>query len=92
MTDLQNALWPLLPILLLLCLLPLLVMVLHRITTDPVARAFAPPALWPLMAIYDLIRWTWSSRKIVVTIEYDDPCVIKRIRPDEPLDGAEDPL
>jgi len=44
------------------------------------------------MAIYDLIRLTWSSRKIVVMIEYDDPIVVKRIRPDEPLDGAEDPL
>ena len=95
MTDIQNSLelfWRLLAIpLLFCCLLPLFIIV-HHVTTDPVARALAPPGLWPFMAIYDLIRLSWSSRKIIVFIECEDPIVIKRITPDMPLDGAEDPI
>jgi len=50
------------------------------------------------MVIYELLRYACEIRvrrhpqRIVVTIEYDDPIVVKRIRPDEPLDGAEDPI
>ena len=95
MADIQNSLddsvslWQHLAISLFLCLLPPLMMGLHHIMTDPVARMAAPPALWPLMAIYIMIRGSLHPPRKV--LEYEDPISTTWIRPDPPLDGAEDP-
>jgi len=94
--NLPISFWPFLTIPLVFCLLPVLIILLHPVMTDPVARAQAPLALWPLMLLYTLLIGSYSPVRqpirVIKLLEYDDPVATTTWRgPDPPLDGAEDP-
>ena len=88
--------WPFLAIVLFLCLVPLVVLSVHHVANDPLARAYSYPSLWLFLVLYELLRYACEIRvrrsRVLVSLEYDDPIPeTKRLVPDKPLDGAEDP-
>ena len=94
---------PLLAAFLCVCLMPLVILLVHRVANDRLMRQMAHPSVWLFLVIYDLLREHWTQRPpplrrelvighLPVIPEYDDPPVFTSWkRPLEPLDGAEDP-
>jgi hypothetical protein len=95
---------PLLAITICICLMPVVILLVHRVANDRLMRQMSHPSVWPFLVVYDLLREHFMQRPLPLRRElvighlpmipeYDDPPVFTSWkRPDPPLDGAEDPI